>query len=200
VSSRVGVFGGTFDPIHLGHLITAEAARRLLALTRVLFVPARVPPHKRKVATPPEQRHHMVVLACADNPHFAVSDVEMHRGGPSYTIETLRALGSDYPAGTEFFLIMGADSVLEIASWKDSDALLAAANVVVLGRPGYELQELPTALADRITVLSTPLVEISSTDIRRLAREGESIRYLVTDSVADYIRSAGLYGSGKEVP
>lgn len=200
MSSRVGVFGGTFDPIHIGHLITAEAARRLLGLARVLFVPAHVPPHKREVATPPEQRHHMVVLACAGNPHFAVSDVEMRRGGPSYTIETLRVLGPDYPPGTEFFLIMGADSVLEIASWKDSDALLAKANVVVLGRPGYELHELPPALADRVTLLSTPLVEISSTDIRRLAREGESIRYLVTDSVADYIRSAGLYGSGKGVP
>jgi nicotinate-nucleotide adenylyltransferase len=194
------VFGGTFDPIHIGHLITAEAARRLLGLTRVLFVPARVPPHKREVATPPEQRHHMVVLACAGNPHFAVSDVEMRRGGPSYTIETLRVLGPDHPPDTEFFLIMGADSVLEIASWKDSDALLAKANVVVLGRPGYELHELPPALADRVILLSTPLVEISSTDIRRLARERESIRYLVTDSVADYIRSSGLYGSGKGVP
>jgi nicotinate-nucleotide adenylyltransferase len=193
VSLRLGILGGTFDPIHLGHLIVAEIARRLLRLDEVVFVPARVPPHKGSVATSPDRRFRMADLATTDNPGFRVSDVEIRREGPSYTIDTLRALRAEGPAGTEHFLLMGADSARDLASWKDHEVLLEESTVAVLGRPGVTESDLPPGLEDRVTFLDTPLVEISSTEIRRLVRRGESIRYLVTDPVESFIRSEGLY-------
>ena len=193
MTKRIGIFGGTFDPIHLGHLLLAETARRLLALTRVLFIPARVPPHKSVVATSPEQRYRMVDLACDDNPHFEVSDLEIRREGPSYTVETLRALMRAATPDTKHFLLIGADSASDLESWKDYDALLDESAVVVLGRPGHEATNLAPAALGRLTFLDTPLVQISSSEIRRLAGRGDSIRYLVTDPVERYIRSEGLY-------
>ncbi len=192
MSLRLGVFGGTFDPIHLGHLILAEIARYLLALDRVLFIPARTPPHKGSTPTEPEHRLRMTHLATDSNPHFAVSEVELRREGPSYTVDTLRELRDENP-GAEHYLLMGADSARDLESWKDHQVLLEDSTVVVLGRPGVEATSLPPAVGRRATVLSTPHLEISSSEIRRLVRDGGTIRYLVPDNVESYIRSEGLY-------
>ncbi|MEZ5065501.1 MAG: nicotinate-nucleotide adenylyltransferase [bacterium] len=193
MSFRLGIFGGTFDPIHLGHLIVAELARCLLRLDRVLFVPARIPPHKGPVATEPEHRFRMTCLATEGNPHFAVSDLELRREGPSYTVDTLRTLRAESPEGTDTYLLMGADSARDLETWKDSDILLEEATVVVADRRGDG--EIPARVRERATLLSTPLIEISSSDIRRRVRDGRTIRYLVADSVESYIRSEGLYRS-----
>ena len=194
MSLRLGIFGGTFDPIHLGHLIVAELARCLLRLDRVLFVPARIPPHKGAVPTLPEQRFRMTRLATEDNPCFEVSDLELRREGPSYTVDTLRTLREESPPGTEPYLLMGADSAQDLESWKDADVLLEESTIVVLDRVGSG-RELPSRVRERANVLSTPCIEISSSDIRQRDREGRPIRYLVTAPVESYIRSAGLYRS-----
>jgi nicotinate-nucleotide adenylyltransferase len=193
LSLRLGVFGGTFDPIHLGHLLLAEIARQLLRLDRVFFVPARTPPHKGDVATSPEHRFRMTRLACADNPHFRVSDLELRREGPSYTVDTLRSLRREAPAGSEHYLLIGADSARDLETWKDHEVLLDESNVVVLARPGVNREDLPKELGARATMLAAPVVGISSSEIRRLIRAGESIRYQVTDSVERYIRAQRLY-------
>jgi len=194
VSLRLGILGGTFDPIHLGHLILAELARYLLRLDRVLFVPARIPPHKGESPTSPEHRLHMTRLATRDNPHFAVSDLELRREGPSYTVDTLRALRDESP-DAEHYLLMGADSARDLGSWKDHEVLLEGSTVVVLGRAGVESEDLPPDVSRRATLLSTPRLEISSSQIRHLVRDGGPIRYLVTEPVESYIRSEGLYRS-----
>jgi nicotinate-nucleotide adenylyltransferase len=195
VSARLGVFGGTFDPIHLGHLIVAELTRGLLGLDRVVFVPARRAPHKSGAGASPEHRLRMTGIAVEDNPHFEVSDVEIRREGPSYTVDTLRSLRGRNPAGTEHYLLLGADSARDLETWREHDELLRDSNVVILGRPGVEDRELPGSVASRATVLPTPLIGISSTEIRRRVRSGETIRYLVTEPVERYIRSQGLYAS-----
>jgi nicotinate-nucleotide adenylyltransferase len=189
------MFGGTFDPIHLGHLLLAEIARESLALERVVFVPARIPPHKGSVPTPAEHRFRMAELATRDNPHFEVSDLELRRDGPSYTVETLRELRELSPRPTELYLLMGADSARDLRSWKDHRTLLEEATLVVLPRRGVAPEELPEEVAARATLLASPLIEISSSEIRRLVRERRSIRYRVPESVEQYIRSEGLYRS-----
>jgi nicotinate-nucleotide adenylyltransferase len=195
VSVRLGIFGGTFDPVHLGHLIMAELTRGLLGLDRVVFVPARMSPHKRGADAPPEHRLRMTGLAVEDNPHFAVSDVEIVREGPSYTVDTLRSLRGESPPDTEHYLLLGADSARDLESWREHEELLRDSNVVILKRPGVDDRDLPGSVASRATVLSTPLIGISSSEIRRRVRSGETIRYLVTESVEKYIRSQGLYAS-----
>ena len=192
MSLRLGIFGGTFDPIHLGHLILAELARYLLRLDRVLFVPARIPPHKGSVPTAPEHRIRMARLAVEGNPHFAVTDLELLRTGPSYTVDTLRALRRESP-DAEHYLLMGADSARDLESWKDHEVLLEDSTVVVLDRHGVEASGLSPSVRARTTQLATPRLEISSSEIRRLVRDGGPIRYLVTEGVESYIRSEGLY-------
>jgi nicotinate-nucleotide adenylyltransferase len=198
VSLRVGIYGGTFDPVHLGHLLLAELTREALRLDRVVFVPARVPPHKGGGEAPPEHRYQMTGLAVEDNPDFEVSDVEIRRDGPSYTVDTLRRLREIAPAGTEHYLMMGADSARDLETWREHDALLRDSTVVVMGRPGVDLADLPGPVARRTTWLPTPLIEISSSEIRRRVRGGRTIRYLVAEPVERYIRSQGLYASRKE--
>lgn len=195
MSLRVGIFGGTFDPIHLGHLIVAEQARGQLGLDRVVFVPARVPPHKRGASAAAEHRFRMTCLAVEDNPGFTVSDLELRREGPSYTVDTLRALRAEESGDARHYLLLGADSARDLEQWKDVDTLLEDSTVVVLGRPGVEQDDLPPRVGTRATFLSTPLLGISSTEIRRLVREGGTVRYLVPVPVEDYIRSEGLYRS-----
>lgn len=195
MSHRVGIFGGTFDPIHVGHLIVAEQARDRLRLDRVLFVPARVPPHKQAAAAHADHRYRMVCLATGDHPQFAVSDLELRREGPSYTVDTLRALQAEAPEGTRHYLLLGADSARDFGQWKEFHSLLEGTTIVVMGRPGTEQGDLPEAVALHATLLSTPLLEISSSEIRRLVREGSTVRYLVPAPVEAYIRSEGLYRS-----
>lgn len=198
---RVGVMGGTFNPIHNGHLVAAEEARHAFALEEVVFVPAGHPWQKEHTdVAPAEHRYLMAVIATANNPAFTVSRIEIDRDGPTYTIDTLRALRAERP-GAELHFITGADAVLQILSWKDPGAVLREARFIAATRPGYDLErlekELPEGLEDRVAVLEIPALAISSTDVRRRASEGRPIRYLVPDGVAAYIEKTGLYGGAR---
>lgn len=197
----VGIMGGTFDPIHFGHLAAAEGARQQLGLDRVLFMPNRQPPHKAgRHVSAAEHRAAMVKLAIAGNPGFDYTDVELHREGPSYTSDTIRAVHDLYPDLRSAFLV-GMDSLLEIQTWHDYPTLLTLTDLVVVSRPGYSVEQrdavlaaLGPALTGRIRLLETPGVAVSATELRRLAGEGRSLRYLVPDAVAGYIREHHLYG------
>ena len=201
--TRLGVFGGTFDPIHIGHLVAAEAARDAFQLDRVLFVPAARPPHKLgQVRATPEQRLQMTILATADNPAFAVSRLEIDRPGPSYTIDTLRDLAAEN-AGCHLHFITGADAVLELASWREPEALLDVAEFIAVARPGAAAERVAAFAATlgrrgaRIRYLAIPAIDISSHELRSRVRAGQSIRYLVPAEVAEYILREGLYVSGE---
>ena len=193
--TKIGLMGGTFDPIHNGHLVAAEEARYALGLESVLFIPAGQPWQKdRTEVTPGEQRLEMTQLATDDNSFFEVSRLELDREGPTYTIETLRAIREMGSETDELYFITGADAILQILSWKRPDEALELATFVAVTRPGHELGDLRSVgVEDRIVVLEIPALAISSTDIRRRVREGRPIRYLVPDAVARYIADQGLY-------
>lgn len=184
---RLGILGGTFDPIHFGHLAIAEEARECYALDAVLFIPAGAPPHKRYQPARPEQRLLMVQLATANHPKFHVSRLEIDRPGPSYTVDTLQALHAQYPQA-ELYFIIGADAALEFAGWREPGRILELAHVVAATRPGFPLAPLP-----HIALLDVPGLAISSTELRRRASEGRSLRYLVPDAVASYIAKEDIY-------
>lgn len=193
---RLGVMGGTFDPIHHGHLLTAEEALVQFDLERVIFVPTGRPWMKEEVAvSPAEDRHLMTVIATASNPRFAVSRIEIDREGPTYTVDTIRMLADENP-DAELFFITGADAILEIFHWKDPDEILSLAHFIAATRPGYDIaafeKEAPTS-HPKVTVMDIPALAISSTDIRRRVRDGRPIRYLVPEGVKSYIEKAGLY-------
>lgn len=193
---RLGVMGGTFDPIHHGHLLTAEEAAVQFGLEQVIFVPTGQPWMKAdREVSPAEDRYLMTVIATASNPRFTVSRIEIDRAGPTYTVDTLRALRELHP-GAELFFVTGADAMLEIFSWKDPSELLSLAHFIAATRPGYDLAhfeaEAPTAHPN-VTVMNIPALAISSTDIRQRVREGRPIRYLVPEGVKSYIEKAGLY-------
>lgn len=195
---RLGVMGGSFDPIHYAHLLVAEQVREHLHLSHVVFVPAASPPHKvDRTLAPAEDRYLMTVLATADHPHFSVSRVELDRPGPSYTLHTVRALKALLPDGAEVFLIVGADMVLALDSWHQPDALLDEAQVAAVPRPGFALQQLFQRLgperAARITIVPVPALDISATVIRERLAAGGSARYLCPPPVLDYIAKRGLY-------
>lgn len=195
----IGLIGGTFDPIHLGHLIIAEEVRTRLGLDRMIFVPAGLPPHKLgQSITQARHRFEMVRLAIADNPHFALSRIDMDRFGPSYTVDTVRLFLDGWGAHTELYFLMGSDSLIELPTWRQPDRLMRLCRIVAVGRPGYrvELSELDRLLpgaANLIRILDTPTLDVSSTDIRQRVREGRSIRYLVPVTVERYIEEQGLY-------
>jgi len=187
--TRLGLMGGTFDPIHNGHLVAAEEARYAFSLDRVMFIPAGRPWQKERHVAAPAERFQMTVLATQDNPHFEVSRTEIDREGPTYTVDTLRELRAGRPDDALFF-ITGADAIREILSWKDPDEALQLATFVAVTRPGYELDRLPSRA---IEVLEIPALAISSTDIRARVAAGRPIRYLVPDAVAAHIKVRGLY-------
>jgi nicotinate-nucleotide adenylyltransferase len=194
VRGRVGVLGGTFDPIHVGHLVAAEGVRCDLALDRVIFVPAARPPHKDAVGiTDAAHRAAMVREAVADNPAFEVSDLEIRRGGTSYTIDTIREFMAGAAAGTDLFFLMGGDSLMDIRTWRDYESLLAECTVVVFPRPGMDLTHVDEWIRSRVRVVPTHLVDVASRDIRERVQQGRSIRYLVTARVQAYIEEHGLY-------
>jgi len=203
---RLGVLGGTFDPIHTGHLIAAEAVRERCRLDRVLFVPAGTPPHKLAgEVTPARHRYLLTCLATLNNPFFEVDRVDLDREGPSYTLETIRALKRKYREA-ELFFIMGADSLLDLPSWHEPAALLASCRFIVTTRPGWDLAEaearLGTLLAEnreRIEFVEIPGIEVSSSEIRRRLAQGGSVRYLVPDLVLRYIEAHRLYVPGARV-
>jgi nicotinate-nucleotide adenylyltransferase len=194
VGRRLGVMGGTFDPIHYGHLVTAEEALDQFELEGVLFVPTGLPWMKEhEVVSPAEDRYLMTVIATASNPLFTVSRIEVEREGPTYTVETLRALKADLDA--DLFFITGADAILEIVQWKHRDELFALAHFIAATRPGYDVAGfgVPGEARDAVTVMNVPALAISSTDIRDRVAAGRPIHYLVPEGVKSYIEKAGLY-------
>jgi nicotinate-nucleotide adenylyltransferase len=192
--SRLGVMGGTFDPIHNGHLVAASEVAAALNLDEVIFVPAGKPWQKDGV-TPTSDRYLMTEIATAANPRFKVSTIDIDRSGPTYTIDTLRDLKVAYP-DAELFFITGADAVTAIAGWKDSEELWGLAQFVAVTRPGHQL-DLPAAPEGAIQVLEIPALAISSTDIRERVSEGKPIWYLVPDGIVQFIAKHGLYGGVK---
>jgi nicotinate-nucleotide adenylyltransferase len=195
VGRRLGVMGGTFDPIHYGHLVTAEEALHQFGLEGVIFVPTGRPWLKERTdVSPPEDRYLMTVIATASNPLFQVSRMEVDRDGPTYTVDTLRGLKAELDA--DLFFVTGADAVMEIVQWKQQTELFALAHFIAATRPGYDIAAFeahaPRANPD-ITVMNIPALAISSTDVRSRVAAGGPIRYLVPEGVKSYIEKAELY-------
>ena len=193
---RVGVMGGTFDPIHHGHLVAASEVQGWFGLDEVVFVPTGEPWQKSadRVVSPAEHRYLMTVIATAANPRFTVSRVDIERGGPTYTKDTLTDLHTERP-DAELFFITGADALTEIFSWRDADELFGLAHFVGCTRPGSEMDPatLSAIPSERVTMLEVPALAISSTDCRQRQADGEPIWYLVPDGVVQYITKHGLY-------
>lgn len=194
---RIGVMGGTFNPIHNGHLVAADEALGAFGLDEVLFVPAGKPWQKEGLdVASVEDRFLMAVIATASHPRFRVSRVEIDRAGPTYTVDTLGVL-KDSLGQVDLFFITGADAVLEILTWKDPVEVLRRAQFIACTRPGYDLNQLskamPVGMEDRVEAMVIPALAISSTDVRLRVRERRPIRYLVPEDVASYIEKAGLY-------
>ncbi len=199
---RLGLFGGTFDPVHLGHLILAEQAREQGGLDEVWFVPAARPPHKQeRVVTPVRQRVEMLELAVAGHAAFRVDDLESRRQGPSYTVDTLAELHARVP-GSDWFLLLGSDSVLELPDWHDPAGIVRQAGLVVMARPGSRVpgeedvrSRIPGVRPGelRLQVVHAPLIDISSKDLRARAAAGHSLRYQVPRAVECYIQEKSLY-------
>jgi nicotinate-nucleotide adenylyltransferase len=189
---RIGVMGGTFDPIHHGHLVAASEVAHSFDLDEVVFVPTGEPWQKQNVS-PSEHRYLMTVIATASNPRFTVSRVDIDRDGPTYTIDTLRDLKAERP-DAELFFITGADAVAQILSWRDHDELWDLAHFVAVSRPGHVLSTdgLPT---DDVSQLEVPALTISSTACRERVNDGQPVWYLVPDGVVQYIAKHHLYRS-----
>ncbi len=190
--------GGTFDPIHYGHLLMAEEARQTFALDRVVFVPNGRPAHKKSyLVTGPEERYAMALLATASNPQFACDRVEIERPGTSYAIDTVRYFRALYPELDALYFITGADAILEILTWHEYERLTEECLFIAVTRPGFVLERLgevtDARFLRRVTFLPIPGLDISSTDLRRRVREGRGIRYMTPDAVQAYIARSGLY-------
>lgn len=197
---RIGIMGGTFDPIHIGHLVTAEAVRNEYGLDKVLFIPAATPPHKQnQKVTPAIHRYIMTAMATYSNPHFHVSSIELDRPGPSYTIDTIYELIDKFGPQVEIYFITGADAIQEIPTWDRIEELLGLCQFIAATRQGCvpsvdNIKEHFGELGGRrIHRLNTPELEISSTDIRSRIKKGFSIKYIVPESVENYILKEGLY-------
>lgn len=189
---RLGVLGGTFDPLHLGHLAIASEAASTFRLDRVLFVPAGHPWQKQEFS-PAEDRYLMTCLGTSDQPHIAVSRIELDRRGPTYTVDTLRSLHSFYPEAKIFF-IGGVDAIRALPTWASFESLRDLTEVIVVNRPGFDLAELDAAESwPELHILNMNPIDISSTGIRELVRSESNIDHLVPGPVAAYIRRAGLY-------
>ena len=191
---KKGIMGGTFDPIHYGHLVTAEEVRDYFGLEEVVFVPSARPPHKigQKVSDP-EHRYLMVVLATVTNPYFQVSRVEIERPGPSYSIDTVRYFKNLWGEDTEVFFITGADAFSQISSWNNPEELLKLCTFVAASRPGYRLLGVENKYQGRVSTIEVSALAISSSEIRWRVKRGESIKYLVPEAVENYIYKNELY-------
>jgi nicotinate-nucleotide adenylyltransferase len=200
MSRRIGVMGGTFDPIHHGHLVAASEVQAWFDLDEVVFVPTGRPWQKGdRVISPAEHRYLMTVIATAANPRFRVSRVDIDRGGPTYTIDTLRDLKAEMP-DAELYFITGADALTDIFTWRNVEELFTLANFVGCTRPDYEmdLSAIGPIPADRVTLVEIPALAISSTDCRERKRRGEPVWYLVPDGVVQYIAKHDLYPAKDE--
>jgi nicotinate-nucleotide adenylyltransferase len=192
---RLGVMGGTFDPIHHGHLVAASEVQAWFGLDEVVFVPTGQPYHKAsRAVSPAEHRYLMTVVATASNPRFTVSRVDLERDGPTYTVDTLTDLAAVHP-DTDLFFITGADALTDILGWRSSVELFALAHFVGCTRPGYSLQRstLEAMPRERVTLVEIPALAISSTDCRQRTARGEPVWYLVPDGVVQYISKHQLY-------
>lgn len=198
---RLGILGGSFDPVHLGHLVMADVCREQLKLDEVWFVPAGHPPHKtdRELA-PAKNRSEMLEFALAGIPEFQISDIELKKDSTSFTVETLEQLAAEEPE-RELFLIIGADSLHDFPTWKEPARIAELARIVVVNRgrqdpPALEEieEKLGPEVADRIRIVNIPGIDISSTDIRHRIRSGHSIRFLVPKAVEAYVNEHELYG------
>lgn len=188
---RVGVLGGTFDPPHTAHLIVAQDAAEVLRLDRVLFVPAALPPHKRAATlTPASLRLEMLRAALDADPRFEICELELRRPGPSYTVDTLRALRRERP-GDELVLLIGLDQWMDFRTWHEPESIVELADVAVLARPGSTMPDWANAVPHRLVDVTQ--IDISSTTVRRRVQTGRSIRYLVSDAVAAIIAREALY-------
>jgi nicotinate-nucleotide adenylyltransferase len=191
---RLGLFGGTFDPIHLGHLILAETCREECSLDRVWFVVAGQPPHKRRTPSPIGDRLEMARIAIAGHPALEVSEIEARRPGPHYSVDTLEAIHRDQPDDDLFFLV-GSDSLAELPTWRQPERILSLATLVVANRSGFENPTEPPLPpgARPIQHVTIPQIGIASRDLRRRVAEGRSIRYQVPRGVEAFIEAQGLY-------
>lgn len=207
--SRIGLFGGSFNPVHVGHLILAERVRCDRSLDRVLFIPALEPPHKPgEPLAPAAERLRMVGMAVEGNPAFEPSALEIERGGPSYTLLTVRDVRAEVGPDADLFLIVGADSLCELHTWWRAHELVQEARVIAVPRPGRDVGSGLAECAGRFgqdwaddvrsLLVEMPQIEISSTDVRRRVREGRSIRYLVPEAVRHHILANGLYCDGDQ--
>lgn len=196
---RLGIMGGTFDPIHYGHLVTAEQAREALNLDLVLFLPAGAPAFKLdQEVSSPEDRYAMTVLATAANESFYTSRLEIDRGGVTYTVDTLTYLRSQYPSNVKLYFITGADAILDIVSWHNAGQIAELATLIAATRPGYDISQAHERIEASgfpfdVRYIEIPALAISSTNIRQRVALGKSIRYLTSESVIGYIRKNRLY-------
>lgn len=203
VTYRLGIMGGTFDPIHYGHLVAAEQAFDDLRLDFVVFMPAGRPAFKQdRVVSSGEDRYAMTLLATSDNPHFLASRFEVDREGITYTAETLRLLREIYPSNVEFYFITGADAISEIVMWRDAVDIARLSHLVAATRPGYDLDRAwdtisASGLGFDVTYLEVPALAISSSYLRDRVCVGQSLRYLTPDPVIGYLRKHGLYGAAQ---
>ena len=199
--NRVGIMGGTFNPIHYGHLVTAQEALKQFNLNKVIFIPTGEPPHKTlaKIASA-EDRYLMTVIATASNSNFIVSRIEIDKKGKSYTIDTVRGLRKKYGKGLSLYFITGADAILEILAWKNTEEIITLCSFIAATRPGYDLsriEDLTKKLFNKnegkISIMEVPALAISSTDIRYRIKSDRSISYLLPEGVCNYILKHGLY-------
>ncbi len=198
---KIGICGGTFDPVHVGHLAIAELVREEFALDKVLFIPSGKPPHKDfDSVTDPVHRLNMVQCAVSTNPNFEAVSIEIERRGYTYTVDTLKQLHELYPNGTEFYYIIGADVVMDLLKWKNAEEVFTLTSFIALMRPGFNDEEFKTRLTYlkskynvNITGFEAPLIEISSTFIRDRIKNGKSVKYFTTEPVERYIKDNKLY-------
>ena len=201
---RVGILGGTFDPVHYAHLALAEEARTQLDLKLVIFLPAGQPPHKlRRIITPTHHRLTMLQLALKSNPHFVISRVDVDRLGPCYTADTLVLLQRKWGPETEFYFTIGADSLLEMCTWYRPERIIELAHLAVAARSGHpfqlnRLEESMPGISQCVKEIRVPLLDISSTDLRRRLREGQSIKYYLPEDIEAYVVEHKLYQDQRE--
>jgi len=208
ITKRVGVMGGTFDPIHYGHLVIAEEVRAVLDLSEVVFIPAGQPPHKTgHHVTEVHHRLAMLELALASNPHFRISHIEIERNGPSYTVDTLQTLHDQWDTSVALYFIIGWDSLEDLHTWyRAADLLALVTHLVAVRRPGYEedaeynkvLEQRLPGIRQRLLVVPAPQLEISATDLRQRVAEGRPIKYQTPEAVETYIYENHLYHNNVE--
>ncbi|MCX7920258.1 MAG: nicotinate-nucleotide adenylyltransferase [bacterium] len=192
---RLGIFGGTFNPIHIGHLIIAQESLSQFALDKIIFIPAAIPPHKNlKGIASAEHRLQMTKLAISGNPQFVVSDLELKRRDTSYTIDTIRLLQKKYGNTAVLYFIIGMDALTEIYTWKKAEELLELCRFIVAPRTGFTFSSLDATIRRKIKILRLEPINISASEIRKRIKNGKPIRYFLPEKVYQYLRDSSVYG------